>query len=135
MNTPRILKLFLDVHMGLSHEGLRKLATKANVKLDLLGASDLLMFLNKTGDKMKVLGAQGKVIGYLRLPNNRPIMREALQYIPQTFGCNGFNYDAACNIALTKRLNKNPPQKPLPPMLPINEVRKAARLMIRQAGA
>lgn len=103
---PKILKLFLDVHMGLSHDGLAKIAFKNKVKLQELSEEDLLMFLNKAGDKMKILGAQGKVIGYLRLPMKRRIMKEALQYIPQTFGSSGFDYDAAVSVALEKRLSK-----------------------------
>lgn len=102
--SPRILKLFLDVHMGLGHDGLALIARTAKVKLENLASEDLLMFLNRAGDKMKVLGAQGQVLGYLKMPKHRRIMKEALQYIPHTFGASGFDYDKACKIALEKRL-------------------------------
>lgn len=104
MSKPRIFKLFLNVHMGLGHDGLSKIALKGKIKLQELNESDLIMFLNTKGDKLKVLGAQGKVVGYLRNPDKRPIMREALQYIPHTFGASGFDYDAACAAALQQRL-------------------------------
>lgn len=100
----RIFRLFLDTHMGLGHTGLCELAQKAKINVNSLAEDDLLMFLNKHGDKMKLLGAQGRVIGYLKLPDRRPIMKEALQYIPKTFGSSGFDYDAACLKALQKRL-------------------------------
>ena len=102
---PRILKLFLDVHMGQGHDGLARIARKAKVNLQQLDTSDLVMFVNKNGDKLKVLGAQGRVVGYLKMERQRRIMKEALQFIPQTFGANGFDYDAACRVALEKRLN------------------------------
>jgi hypothetical protein len=104
MSNPRIRKLFLDIHMGLGHDGLVAIAVKNKIKINELSEEDLLMFMNKRGDKLKVLGAQGKVIGYLKLPNNRKIMGEALQYIPQTFGSSGFDYDQACRAALTRKL-------------------------------
>lgn len=107
MSQPRILKLFLDVHMGLGHDGLIEIAKKGKVKINDLNESDLVMFINKHGDKLKVLGAQGKVIGYLKLPEKRRIMLEALQYIPHTFGSNGFDYDSACKIVLEKRFAAN----------------------------
>jgi len=103
MTKPRICKLFFDVNMALGHDGLAELAKKAGVKLDLLDTGDLLMFLNRKGTRLKVLGAQGKVVGYLRMPDNRPIMREALQFIPQTFGSEGFDYTHACRIALSHK--------------------------------
>lgn len=90
--------------MYLSHDGLAEMARKAKVKIEELEEGDLLMFLNRAGDKMKLLGAQGKVIGYLRMPKQQKIMREALQYIPATFGAKGFDYDAACKKSLEQRL-------------------------------
>ena len=41
----------------------------------------------------------------LTTAKNRPIAKDALQYIPQTFGANGFDYERACEIALRRRLN------------------------------
>lgn len=100
----RIRKLFLDVHMGLSHQGLTLLAQESGVKLEAMGTDDLLMFMNRLGDKMKLLGAQGRVVGYLKMPGKQRIMKEALRYIPATFGAQGFDYDAACRRALQERL-------------------------------
>lgn len=103
MNRPRIAKLFLDVSMCLGHDGLIDIAKKARVNVNELAEGDLLMFINRKGTRLKVLGAQGAVLGYLRMPGNRPLMLEALQYIPQTFGAEGFSYDKACQFALAKR--------------------------------
>lgn len=104
MKNAKIFKLFLDIHMGLGHDGLSAIAKKAKVKLEELETGDLLMFINRKGDKLKVLGAQGKVVGYLRTPGGRLIMKDALQYLPHTFGASGFDYDAACTLVLNRRL-------------------------------
>lgn len=104
MSRPKIFKLFLNTHMGLGHEGLAKIAAKSKIKLMELDEKDLIMFLNTKMDKLKVLGAQGKVVGYFRSPERRPIMAEALKYIPHTFGSTGFDYDAACEMALKEKL-------------------------------
>lgn len=104
MNRPRILKVFLDVNMGKGHDALMELARKNKIKTQDLNDQDMLMFLNRKGDKMKVLGSQGNVVGYLKMPKSRLIMTEALQYIPHTFGASGFDYEAACGMALKKRL-------------------------------
>ena len=91
--------------MGLGHEGLALLARKAKVNLDEMGGTDMLMFMNRAGDKMKVLGANGQVVNYLKMKRGQVIMKEALQFIPHAFGVTGgFNYDQACKIALTKKL-------------------------------
>lgn len=103
--TPTIKKLFLDVHMGLGHDGLAAIARKGKINLQDLVESDLVMFLNRAGDKMKVLGSQGRVVGYLKMPARNPISIEALQYIPHTFGVEGgFNYNAALKMMLEKKL-------------------------------
>lgn len=100
-----IARLFLDTHMGLSHPGLIEIAKKAKINVDKLGTDELLMFINRRCNKVKILGAQGKVIGYLRTPDEKPLMLEALQYLPQTFGAAGWDYSDACRIALAKKLN------------------------------
>lgn len=109
MKKPKICKLFFDTHMGLGHQGLAILARKGKVDLDMLDEGDLLMFLNRAGDKMKMLGSRGRVLAYLRMPKGR-IMKEALQYIPRTFGHDGFNYDKACLIAINKKLGIDQPE-------------------------
>lgn len=98
--------------MGLGHDGLRSLLAKpvdkggANINLDTLNDGDLVMCLNTLGDKLKIIGCRGLVIGYLKMPKKHRIMMEALQYIPHTFGGKGFDYDAACRRSLEERMGK-----------------------------
>jgi hypothetical protein len=97
--------------MGLSHRGLAELS-KRFLKIDArtLENGDLLLFLNKKGDKLKVLGCQGQVVGYVSSLNGSRLMKDALQYLPHTFGATGFDYDGAVKIALEKRLYQGKPQ-------------------------
>lgn len=110
----RIKVLIQGVHMGLGHDGLARLLKKserqggADIDLHELAPGDLVMCINTQGDKMKVIGHKGLVLGYLKLPNKRKIMAEAIQFIPETFGGEGFDYDAAVRRALTTRLGSTP---------------------------
>lgn len=101
---PRILKLVQGVHMGLGHDGLRELLKKNKIDVSTLMQGELIMCMNKKGDKLKVVGFGGIVIGYLKMPKGDQIMKEALQYIPQAFGSEGFDYNKACRKALENRL-------------------------------
>lgn len=105
MSRPKIIKLVENVNMGLGHIGLAKLMKEAKIDVSKLDGSDLIMCLNGCGDKLKVLGCKGLVVGYVRMPNRQKIMKEALQFLPRTFGASGFDYDAACREALAERLN------------------------------
>ncbi len=102
---PTIKKVVEGVNMGLGHYGLAELLKKeAKIDVTKLTGTELVMCINGFGDKMKVIGAGGMVIGYLKLPGRQRIMKDALQYIPQTFGSTGFDYDKACHAALKTRL-------------------------------
>ena len=111
MTQAKIFKLFLDVHMGASHDGLTRLAEKAKLDVTTLQDGDMLMFLNRKCDKLKVLGARGKVIGYLRMEKGQRIMRESIQFLPRTFGAGGFDYNRAVSMALDQQLSKRLPFK------------------------
>lgn len=105
---PRIIRVIQGVHMGLSHDGLEKLLkSEAKINVAELASGELVMCLNRYGDKMKVVGHKGLVIGYLRLPNKERIALGALQYLPETFGGGGFNYQSAAKKALLKSLARD----------------------------
>ena len=101
----RLLRVFHDTHMGMGHKALADIAEKhVNVVNELKNGS-ILMFLNKRGDKLKILGSSGLVVGYLKMPGGERITLDALQYIPQTFGANGeIDYPKALKKALLKKL-------------------------------
>lgn len=118
--------VFIDnVHMGLGHDGLTLVAKKFSVDPARLGDGEIVMFLNRGRDKLKIMGKQGKVIGYLKMPNKSRIMLDAIQYIPQCFGADGsLNYDAAIKKALEERLAKQR-SKPTSPLQAFRAARQA----------
>jgi hypothetical protein len=104
MAKPNIIRVIDGVHMGLGHDGLRKLLRKqASIDLDDVQGQDLVFCINTAGDKLKVIGCKGLVLAYLKMPGGKRIMRDALRFIPNTFGSRGFDYDAACEQAITNR--------------------------------
>jgi hypothetical protein len=107
----RIGYCFLNVHMGLSHEGLSKLARQKGLNPATLPAETVLVFINRSRDKLKILTPGGQVLGYLN-QRGRRIELAALQYIPQAFGNKtGFDYDKALKLHLEKQLVR--PQRPV----------------------
>ena len=96
----KIKTIIADVHMGLGHEGLGRIYhKKENARVTDLKDGEIVVFINRGNDKIKMLGSKGIVLGYIREPNGRKLMKEAIQYLPQTFGGEGFNYDKACELA------------------------------------
>ncbi len=104
MKKPRIVLLVDNVHMGLSHDGLARLAVSFKADASKLGEGELLMFLNRAKDKLKILGAGGRVVGYLKMEKGRRIALDAIRFLPETFGANGFSYDSALSKALAEKL-------------------------------
>lgn len=117
MKHVRIIRVIDNVNMGLGHDGIARLCLE-QFKFDVtkLGEDMLVMCLNRAKDKLKIIGCQGKVVGYLKNPKGRKIMMEAIQFIPTTFGANGFNYDDALKKALSERLVRTASQQRVGPL-------------------
>jgi hypothetical protein len=100
----KIAVIFHNVHMGLSHEGLSVLAKKKGFDPQTLPSDRVLVYINRSHDKLKIMTAGGHILGYLN-NRGRRIALEALQYIPQAFGNKtGLDYDKALRLHLTKVL-------------------------------
>ena len=100
----KIAVIFHNVHMGLSHDGLTVLAKRKGFDPQTLPSDRVLVFINRSHDKLKIMTAGGHVLGYLN-NRGRRIAVEAIQYIPQAFGNKtGFDYDKALKLHLTKVL-------------------------------
>lgn len=102
----RIVTVISDVHMGLSHQGLTKIAMEHKIDMDALPPRDLVMFINRRKNAMKIFGHKGMVIGYLRMPGSNKITLEAIKYIPETFNGSGFSYQGALKKAVLEQLAK-----------------------------
>lgn len=90
----RLLRVFLNTHMGLGHVGLCLLASKNQVRLDALKNGEHVAFVNRQRNKVKVYSS-GDVLHYIRLPQGEKLRMEAIQWIPSCFGAKGFKYPQA----------------------------------------
>lgn len=96
-----------NVNMGSGHDGLALVAKKFKVPVGSLGANEVILFLNRAKDKLKILGAQGMVLGYVRMPQGRRLPLDAIQYIPQCFSNDGrLDIESAISKSVTKAMEK-----------------------------
>lgn len=90
-------------------------AKKDGVKTDALKAGDIVIFLNADKTKFMLLAmtaerdSQG-VLCYYRSPHGR-VPPEALQFVPEAFGGQGFNMNRAIRIGLERLLAKKSRRK------------------------
>lgn len=105
MKHPKIVAAFDCVHMGIGHDGLKYLLIKNKIKD--LNHDELVLFLNRARDKLKVLSGSGIVLAYVKMPQGRRLPVDALQYIPQAFAEKGtLDIEAAISASVTKRFER-----------------------------
>lgn len=105
--TPRIVAAIANVHMGLGHEGLALIAKKFNINFKKLQDGELVLFINRNKDKLKVMGPQQQVLGYIRMPDGRKFPLDAIQWLPQTFSGSGeINLEAAIEKSIQESMDK-----------------------------
>jgi len=103
MAKPKIVRVLTGVNMALGHEGLAMcIKREANIDVRVLDGTELVICINSAYNKLKAIGGGGVVLGYLRMPKGRTLMREAIQFLPKVFGGDGFTYDDACKEALDR---------------------------------
>lgn len=111
----RIKLLVQGVNMGNSHDGLLDIAKEWGVKAASLSDQDVVMFINKKRNRLKVIGHGGAVIGYLKTQER--ISLDAIKWIPATFHKAGrIDYDAALKISLEATLAKKEWAKHVSPL-------------------
>lgn len=111
----RIVRVIDNINMGLGHPGLTQVARKFKLHPEKLGPQECILFLNRAKDKLKVMGSEGRVIAYLRMPRGERLRLEALQYIPQVFAATGrIDYPAAMKESLIHSLGVSKEGKPTP---------------------
>ena len=72
----KIIKVYYDTHMSLSHAGLKKIIGK-----DQLKDNECAVFINRAWTAMKMLTPSNTIL-YRRQPDNRPIDPAAIKYFP-----------------------------------------------------
>lgn len=102
----KIVYVARDVDLRLGHEGLIRVLNRSKFMkereqtVENLPIGSLIFCINTQKTKLKAIGGHGMVLGYLRTPKNQRLYDEALQYLPETFGADGFDYDAASKRAM-----------------------------------
>lgn len=107
----RIMHLFFDTDMRGRHEALAERA-KQERKFNISTAKpgDLLVFINRSRDRVMVLAGTGEedgfgVLAYYRSPHGR-IDMNAIQYIPQALSGGELKMDRATCKALKVKLER-----------------------------
>jgi hypothetical protein len=103
MAKPRLVRVLTGVDMRQRHHGLALTIHKvAGIDVRLMDGGDMIACINASETILTVIGGGGAVLGTLKMPHGRKLMREAVQFIPKVFGGDGFTYDDACREALNK---------------------------------
>lgn len=104
----KLLMVVDNVHMGLSHDGLTEVAKRFKIDPRKLQPGELLLFLNRSKDKIKVFGPNN-VLAYYKTPKGSRLDLNAIQYIPKAFAASGkIDYDTALKKVLEEKLNHSP---------------------------
>lgn len=94
----RITRVFLDVHMGLSFQGLGEIAKKTKTSLN---HDSCVVFLNRKNNAFKLM-VGGVYLTYFRSPTKIPL--DALRLLPEKFGGTQMEFDQAVKKSLVKQL-------------------------------
>lgn len=86
---PKLVAAIGNVNMALGHEGLTRVAAGFKINLSKLGDKELVLFLNKARDRLKILGARGIVMGYVKMPDEQKLPLGAVQYLSKAFSAGG----------------------------------------------
>lgn len=93
----RIARIFFDVDMRQSFEGLKKIAEDA--KTDL---SHTILFMNRKMTSFKILQQESYLVYFKN--GNRRIPLDAIQHLPMAFGGSEFEFNRAIEKSLRSKL-------------------------------
>jgi hypothetical protein len=105
----RLVHVFWETNMSCGHDGLARIAAKKRLHIKDLAPGELVCFINRKQDRIKVLAGTAEedghgVMGYYRSPRGR-IEVAAIQYIADSFLGGAIDYDSALRKTLTKNLS------------------------------
>lgn len=96
--------ILTEVFMGLGHAGLNELIEKHARKnigfRRAMESGELVLFLNKKRDKLKLFGYNREVLGYLKIPAGKKLSLETVNLVPTAFG-GSLSYGKAVRAALS----------------------------------
>lgn len=100
---PRIVRVFMDVHMGYGHRGLSKVARESDVEIDTLDRGEMIVFLNRKQDAMKVYTA-GNTVAHIKMPQGGRIDLRVIKLLPTFFSGGEVRYQSALKRHLKQKL-------------------------------
>lgn len=98
----RIVRVFLDTHMGFGHRGLESIASNHKVDVNKLERGELVVFLNRQQTAMKVFAA-GNTIAHLKMPGRAQIDMGVIKLLPSFFTGSQINYKGALTQLIRQR--------------------------------
>lgn len=98
-----IVRVFFDVNMSKSFDGLALLMKGSKFNFDKAGDKSMVIFINKAQTRFKALFGQGNYMVY-HSNGSRRIPLDAIQYFPQFFDGKEINLNAAIKKSIVKKL-------------------------------
>lgn len=98
----RVVHYFPNTDIRCGHDGLKQIAIKAGFREVKPG--EYLLFVNRKKTHLKVMAANN-IVAHYRSPCGRVDLR-AIQYIPEAFNGEGFDFNRSLRSLLVKDLAK-----------------------------
>jgi len=95
----KIASIYFDVTMSRGHKGLREIHRKN------LTEDECAIFINKRWTALKMLTPQN-VILHLKQPQNRPIVPDAIKFLPHCVSGGELDYSKALSASINNRFEK-----------------------------
>jgi hypothetical protein len=98
----RIARVFFNVDMRMSFQGLTQVLKDAKIDAGKLSKGDLLVFLNHSLTAFKVLAGNSYLVYFNNQKRRVPL--EALQYLPEFFGGSEMSFQKAVEKSIRSKL-------------------------------
>lgn len=98
-----IARVFFDVHMGQSFQGLSRLLHKNKIDPRTLGVGDFVIFINRAGTAFKLFAGNTYLV-YYKNEDRHKIPLDAIQYLPASFGGTELEFNRAVEKSLKAKV-------------------------------
>lgn len=99
----KITRVYLDIDLRCSFQGLRKQLVADGLKIDLLSKGSMIIFLNRAGTKFKLLAGNDYLVYYNN--GDRRIPLDAIKYLPSYFDGTTASFDKVVEKSIRAKLN------------------------------
>lgn len=98
----RIARVYFDVDLRCSFQGLRKFLTKEKIDPISLGKGNLIIFMNRRATSFKMLAGNDYLVYYNN--SGRRIPLDAIQYLPTYFDGTSLEFNKAMEKSVRDKL-------------------------------